>query len=78
MLNIFVLMATPPEKYDFLKNETGTFGGFRKRVQSLSYIRRIFNIGSYGTPPLKNQNFAWENANKHTDTQTHKIHVLQV
>merc|ERR1712102_143399 len=35
-------------------HESGTFGGFGKRRQSLS---RIFNTGPYGDPPLKNQNF---------------------
>ena len=30
--------------------ESGTFGGFGKRAQSLS---RIFNTGPYGDPPLK-------------------------
>ena len=31
-------------------HESGTFGGFGKRAQSLS---RIFNTGPYGDPPLK-------------------------
>ena len=31
-------------------HESGTFGGFGKRGQSLS---RIFNTGPYGDPPLK-------------------------
>ena len=31
-------------------HESGTFGGFGKRAQSLS---RIFNTGPYGEPPLK-------------------------
>ena len=37
-------------------NETGTFGGFGKRAQSLSDIHRIFNTAPYGDP-LKIQNF---------------------
>ena len=47
-------------------------------------VSKVYPIGGFltldhmGPPPFKNQNFAWENANKHTDTQTHKIHVLQV
>ena len=34
-------------------HDPGTFGGFVKRAQSLSYIQLIFNTGPYGDHPLK-------------------------
>ena len=37
-------------------HDAGTFGGFRKRAQSLSNIQRVFDTGPYGDP-LENENF---------------------
>ena len=35
-------------------HDAGTFGGFRKRAQSLSNIPRVFDTGPYGDP-LENE-----------------------